>query len=101
MSKSLSKNLVRFIAMLLLASFLVSCAPVSTPPVSTPPAEPTPSPAPSPGEEGEKPVTDEKVVIKIPFGYEPSSLDTGFGNSTDSICPRGLMFEGLVRIFDN
>ncbi|QNM05686.1 peptide ABC transporter substrate-binding protein [Qiania dongpingensis] len=41
------------------------------------------------------------VTIRIPFAAEPSSLDPGFGNSSDSICPRGIMYEGLVRIYDN
>lgn len=44
---------------------------------------------------------DGSVVLRIPFNAEPSSLDPGFGNSSDSICPRGMMYEGLVRIFDN
>lgn len=44
---------------------------------------------------------DGSVVIRVPFASEPSSLDPGYGNSSDSICPRGIMFEGLVRIYDN
>lgn len=48
------------------------------------------------------PVKDDgSVVIRVPFASEPSSLDPGYGNSSDSICPRGMMFEGLVRIYDN
>lgn len=44
---------------------------------------------------------DGSVVVRIPLSAEPSSLDPGYGNSSDSICPRGMMYEGLVRIFDN
>lgn len=44
---------------------------------------------------------DGSVVLRIPLAAEPSSLDPGYGNSSDSICPRGLMYEGLVRIYDN
>ena len=48
------------------------------------------------------PVKDDgSVVLRIPFSAEPSSLDPGYGNSSDSICPRGMMFEGLVRVYDN
>lgn len=48
------------------------------------------------------PVKDDgSVVLRIPFNAEPSSLDPGYGNSSDSICPRGMMYEGLVRIYDN
>lgn len=87
MGKKLNKNLVYLMIMVLMVNMLVSCSPAKT------------------GGEGEgdpnSQSSGEKVVIKIPFGYEPSSLDTGYGNSSDSICPRGIMFEGLVRIFNN
>lgn len=45
--------------------------------------------------------SDGKIVIHTPLADEPSSLDPGFGNSSDSISPRGMMYEGLVRIYDN
>lgn len=41
------------------------------------------------------------VELNIPLDSEPSSLDCGYGNSSDSISVRGMMFEGLVRIYDN
>lgn len=44
---------------------------------------------------------DGAITITMPLTAEPSSLDPGFGNSSDSICPRGMMYEGLVRIYDN
>lgn len=44
---------------------------------------------------------DGKITIHVPLTDEPSSLDPGYGNSSDSISPRGMMYEGLVRIYDN
>lgn len=53
------------------------------------------------GDGGGSPKQGDQIVVKIPFASEPSSLDPGYGNSSDSICPRGMMYEGLVRIYDN
>ncbi len=54
------------------------------------------------GEQQEEVVSEqEKPMVRFPLYAEPSSLDPGFGNSSDSICARGIMFEGLVRIYDN
>lgn len=44
---------------------------------------------------------DGTITVTMPLTAEPSSLDPGYGNSSDSICPRGMMYEGLVRIYDN
>ena len=42
-----------------------------------------------------------EVVVRAVLTADPSSLDPGFGNSSDSTSPRGVMYEGLVRIYDN
>jgi oligopeptide transport system substrate-binding protein len=94
MKKDLSRSIVLILVIALLVNLLTACAPVNTEQPVVDKTKETDEPSRNEG-------SDEPVVLRVPFGYEPSSLDTGFGNSSDSIAPRGMMFDGLVRIFDN
>lgn len=94
MKKGLRSKILYLLVLILMINSLSACAPVKT----DDKLSDTPQENGTPAEQGKK---TEEIVLRMPFGYEPSSLDTGYGNSSDSICPRGIMFEGLVRIFDN
>lgn len=94
MKKILKSKVIYLLIIALIINLLAACAPVKTEKkVEDTPKENDVS--------TETKSNDKLVVVRIPFGYEPSSLDTGYGNSSDSICPRGIMYEGLVRIFNN
>lgn len=85
--KTSKKAMSLLLAVVMLLGMLTACG--------QQPATAAPDATTTPVENGDK------VVIRVPLTDEPSSLDPGFGNSSDSISPRGIMYEALVRIYDN
>ncbi|MCI8464641.1 MAG: peptide ABC transporter substrate-binding protein [Lachnospiraceae bacterium] len=102
----MKRKLISMLSLLLVLAMLASCGATGksdTKETKSNSSETKGTNASDTGDEKEESgtVSGGKSTVRIPLYAEPSSLDPGFGNSSDSICPRGIMFEGLVRIYDN